>query len=41
MIEVTRLNGKHFVLNADLIETLEDIEDVQNIYHNLEMKLMK
>ena len=27
MIEVTRLNGKHFVLNADLIETLEETPD--------------
>jgi len=27
MIELTRLNGQHFVLNADLIETVEETPD--------------
>lgn len=27
MIEVTRLNGKKFVINIDLIETLEETPD--------------
>lgn len=27
MIKVTRLNGKNFVLNSDLIETLEETPD--------------
>lgn len=27
MIDVTRLNDKHFVINAELIETLEETPD--------------
>ena len=27
MIDVTRLNGKHFVLNAELIEVMEETPD--------------
>ena len=27
MIDLTRMNGEHFTLNADLIETVEEVPD--------------
>ena len=33
MIEVTRLNGKDFVLNAELIEVMEETPDTVKALH--------